>query len=80
MCTSTLTDEGQVTIPETIREALQLQVGDQVEFLVEEGKVELRRAAADITELDGLLDRSNQESVTIDEMRIAIERASDRQS
>ena len=74
MPTSTLTSRGQTTIPKPIREALGLQPGDRVEFLVEEGQVVLRRATADITELDGMLDRSDQDPVSIDEMNEAIQR------
>ena len=74
MPTSTLTSRGQTTIPKPIREALGLQPGDRVEFLVEEGQVVLRRATADITELDGLLDRSGQDPVSLDEMNEAIQR------
>ena len=74
MPTSTLTSRGQTTIPKPIREALGLQPGDRVEFLVQEGQVVLRRATADITELDGMLDRSDQDPVSIDEMNEAIQR------
>lgn len=74
MPTSTLTSRGQTTIPKPIREALQLQPGDRVEFLVEKGEVILRRATADITELDGLLDRSGQEPVSLDAMEATIRR------
>jgi AbrB family looped-hinge helix DNA binding protein len=74
MPTSTLTSRGQTTIPKPIREALGLQPGDRVEFLVEEGQVVLRRATADITELDGLLDRSDRDPVSLDAMDEAIRR------
>jgi len=74
MPTSTLTSRGQTTIPKPIREALGLQPGDRVEFLVKEGQVVLRRATADITELDGLLDRSDREPVSIGKMDEAIQR------
>ena len=74
MPTSTLTSRGQTTIPKPIREALGLQPGDRVEFLVEDGQVVLRRATADITELDGMLGRSDQDPVSLDEMNEAIQR------
>jgi len=74
MPTSTLTSRGQTTIPKSIREALGLQAGDRIEFLVEAGEVVLRRATADITELDGLLDRSDQDPVSLSEMEAAVRR------
>lgn len=74
MPTSTLTSRGQTTIPKAIREALQLQPGDRVEFIQEDDRVVLRRAASDLTELDGLLDRSTEDAVSLEEMDAAIAR------
>lgn len=75
MPTSTLTSKGQATIPKQIREALRLQPGDRVEFILEEDRVVLRRAGADLTDLDGLLDRSDDEPVSIEAMNKAVEQA-----
>jgi AbrB family looped-hinge helix DNA binding protein len=72
MPTSTLTSRGQTTIPKPVRDALHLQPGDRVEFILEEDRVILRRADADLTALDGLLDRSDQEPVSIEAMHEAI--------
>ena len=44
MATSTLSSEGQVTIPKEIRERLGLQQGDKVEFVTEGGVTYLRPA------------------------------------
>jgi AbrB family looped-hinge helix DNA binding protein len=74
MPTSTLTSRGQTTIPKAIRDALQLQPGDRVEFIQEDDRVVLRRAASDLTELDGLLDRSTEDAVSLEEMDAAIAR------
>ena len=74
MPTSTLTSRGQATIPKSIRDALHLQPGDRVEFIVEDDRVVLRRADADLTALDGLLDRSDQDPVSIKTMHEAIAR------
>jgi AbrB family looped-hinge helix DNA binding protein len=74
MPTSTLTSKGQATIPKPIREALRLQPGDRVEFALEGDRVVLRRASADLTALDGLLDRSGRNPVSVDAMHEAIER------
>lgn len=75
MPTSTLTSRGQTTIPKPIREAMSLRPGDRLEFTLEGDRVILRRAGADLTALDGLLDRSDQEPVSVAEMHEAIERA-----
>lgn len=43
---STLTSKGQITIPKTVRDALRLQPGAQVEFAISsQGEVVLRPAA-----------------------------------
>ncbi len=80
MPTSTLTSRGQTTIPKPIREALQLRPGDRVEFILEGDQVVLRRAGADLTALDGMIDRSDREAATVEEMDQAIERAAARNS
>jgi len=78
MPTTTLTSRGQTTIPKSIREALQLHPGDRVEFILEDDQVVLRRAGADLTELDGMIDRSDREPASVEEMDEAIERAAAR--
>jgi AbrB family looped-hinge helix DNA binding protein len=80
MPTTTLTSRGQTTIPKSIREALQLRPGDRVEFILEGDQVVLRRAGADLTELDGMIDRSDREPASVEEMDEAIERAAARNS
>jgi AbrB family looped-hinge helix DNA binding protein len=75
MPTATLTSRGQTTIPKSIREELRLQPGDRIEFILEEDQVVIRRAGADITALDGMLDRSDREPVSVEVMNEAIERA-----
>jgi AbrB family looped-hinge helix DNA binding protein len=75
MPTSALRYCGRITIPKSIRDALCLRPGDRVEFILEGGQVVLRLAGADGTELDGMLDRSNREPVSIEEMEKAIEDA-----
>ena len=41
MSTATITAKGQITIPKRVRDALGLRVGDQVVFLLEDGKAYL---------------------------------------
>lgn len=78
MPTTTLTSRGQTTIPKSIREALQLRPGDRIEFTLKGDQVILRRAGADLTELDGMIDRSDREPASVEEMDEAIERAAAR--
>jgi len=75
MPTTKLTSRGQTTIPKSIREALRLQPGDRVEFILEGDQVVLRRAGADLTALDGMLDRSDRKPASVETMNEAVERA-----
>jgi AbrB family looped-hinge helix DNA binding protein len=75
MPTSTLTSRGRITIPKPIRDALCLRPGDRIEFTLENDQAVLRQAGADVTELDGMLDRSDREPVSIEAMQASVERA-----
>ncbi len=55
MSTATLTSKGQTTIPKEIRDYLDLQPGDRIEFTVRENTVELRAATRKVTDLRGFL-------------------------
>lgn len=71
MPTSTLTSAGQITLPNSVRDRLQLAIGDRVEFIeVPEGFL-IRAAAGDIRELKGILGPRPQ-PVPIEQMSAAI--------
>src|SRR5690606_23382842 len=71
MPTSTLTSAGQITLPNSVRDRLQLAIGDRVEFIeVPEGFL-IRAAAGDIRELKGILG-PRPHPVPIEQMRAAI--------
>ena len=72
MSTATLTSKGQITIPASVREALDLDTGDRVEF-VEIGpqRYELIPATRSVTELKGMFGKARKR-VSIDEMNAAI--------
>lgn len=78
MPTSTLTSRCQTTIPQSVRQALNLQPGDRVEFILEGDHVVVRRADADLTSLDGFLDHSDREAVSVEAMHEVIEDAASR--
>ncbi|WNM63857.1 AbrB/MazE/SpoVT family DNA-binding domain-containing protein [Candidatus Nitrospira neomarina] len=72
MAVATLTSKGQITLPKEIREQLQLQPGDRVEFLVEpDGRVTVWPVTSDVTILKGLIPKPKQ-PVTLEAMRAAI--------
>jgi antitoxin PrlF len=70
MQTSTLTAKGQVTIPAEVRRFLNLKPGDQVAFVVEDGRVTLVRSEDRIEAAFGLI--TADLSVSHDDMDRAI--------
>ena len=55
MSTATLTSKGQITLPIAVRNELQLDTGDRVEFVqIAPGRFELIANTSDVTELKGL--------------------------
>lgn len=72
MSTATLTSKGQITIPIAVRNELQLDTGDRVEFVqIAPGRFELIANTSDITELKGLFG-TPQKSISIEAMNQAI--------
>ena len=72
MSTSTLTSKGQTTIPKDIRERLNLQPGDRLEFVIDEdGRVLVLPASIDASELTGML-KPPAKPVSVEDMNRAI--------
>ena len=68
MSTATVTSKGQITIPADVRQALQVEAGDRVEFLeVEPGRFEVVAATRSVTELKGMFGKARK-NVSIEEM------------
>ncbi|WP_234572750.1 AbrB/MazE/SpoVT family DNA-binding domain-containing protein [Rhodohalobacter sp. 614A] len=69
MATATITSKGQVTIPKKIRDKLGLQAGDHLNFDIDsEGKIAIQPEKKDTDTAFGILQRDNQETLTIEEM------------
>lgn len=74
MTTATLTSKGQITIPASVRNDLQVAAGDRVEFvLVAPGRYEFVAAHRDVSELKGMFGVARK-AVSIEEMNAAIAR------
>lgn len=71
MLISTITQKGQVTIPASLREQLNLHCGDKVEFLSENGKVIVKKVKNDVKAAFGLY--KTKRKVTLEEIEKAIE-------
>lgn len=73
MTTATLTSKGQITIPVQVRQALNVDTGDRVEFVeIEPGRYEFVAATGTVKQLRGMFGRPTK-PVTIDQMNKAIE-------
>lgn len=68
---STVTIKGQTTLPRDVRAALGLTSGDKVRYLILDGEVRILKARS-VKELRGILARSGQKPVSLDEMDEAI--------
>ena len=72
MTTATLSSKGQITIPVDVRNALQVDTGDRVEFVeVAPGRYEFIAATRSASELKGMFGKPAK-AVSIDAMNTAI--------
>ncbi len=71
-----ITSKGQVTIPKKIREKMNLQSGDKVQFKVnEKGDATMHHFSRSITERAGSLQKyAKKEPVSIEEMNEAVKK------
>ena len=68
---STVTVKGQTTLPRDVRAALGLTSGDKLRYLILDGEVRILKARS-VKELRGILSRSGQKPVSLEEMDEAI--------
>ncbi|MDB9519631.1 AbrB/MazE/SpoVT family DNA-binding domain-containing protein [Roseofilum reptotaenium CS-1145] len=73
MFSATVTDTGQITLPQEIRDRLKLVSGSQISFIIdEEGQVKLFPLNVPVEELSGMLHRPGMKKTTLEEMDRAI--------
>lgn len=69
MAAATLTSKGQTTIPQEVRQRLNLETGDRVEFVeLEAGEFIIRPKVQDVRSLKGLL-RKPGRPVSLEDMK-----------
>lgn len=75
MPASTITSKGQITLPKTIRERLQVAPGDRIDFVVEEnGLVVVRPARSRLRQLRGMLRDRKRKPIGLEQMDAALAR------
>lgn len=69
MSVATVTSKGQITIPKVVRDSLELNPGDKVNFFVNDsGEVIFLPAKKEITSLKGIVPKPDR-PVTLEEMK-----------
>ena len=72
MTTATVSCKGQITIPSSVRQALQVETGDRVEFVeVDPGRFEIVAATRSVKELKGMFGKTAKR-VSVEEMNAVI--------
>ncbi len=75
MPVATMTNKGQVTIPKKVRDTLQLQSGDKLEFVCEDsGVITVRPIKRSVDEVFGRLHMKGRAPVSTEEMKAAVGR------
>jgi AbrB family looped-hinge helix DNA binding protein len=79
MLSTTVTDTGQITLPEEIRKYLKLVSGSKVEFVIDEdGQVKIFPLNVAVETLSGILHRPDIKKASLEDMEAAVfERAND---
>ncbi len=73
MLTTTVTDTGQITLPDEIRQHLKLVSGSRVEFVIDEdGQVKIFPLTAAVETLSGILHRPGIQPASLEDMETAI--------
>jgi len=73
MFSTTVTDTGQITLPDEIRQHLKLVSGSRVEFVIDEsGQVKIFPLTVAVESLSGILHRPNISPATQDDIDAAI--------
>jgi AbrB family looped-hinge helix DNA binding protein len=73
MLTTTVTDTGQITLPDEIRQHLKLVSGSQVEFVIDEdSQVKIFPLNVAVETLSGILHRPGIQAASLEDMDAAI--------
>lgn len=73
MLSTTVTDTGQITLPEEIRQHLRLVSGSRIEFVIDEdGQVKIFPLTVAVETLSGILHRPGIRRASLEDMEVAI--------
>ena len=72
MLESTVTSKGQTTLPKDVRNALGIDAGDKVRFVILNDEVRMIKARP-VADLAAILERPGKAPVSLEDMEVAIE-------
>ena len=73
MVTATLTTKGQVTIPKSVRDSLNLHAGDRIAFIIHgDSEATIKPITRSVDDVFGRLHTTAQQSKTVEEMNEAL--------
>lgn len=76
MVSTIVSDKGQITIPQEIRDYLKLNPGTKIQFVIDEqGEVKIIPLKFSVEDLSGILHHPGMKKGTIDDMENAIQEA-----
>ena len=74
MALATITTKGQVTIPKTVRDSLQLHSGDKIEIiLTKDREAVIRPVSKKVDDIFGKLHKPGRKTISLEEMDRAIQ-------
>ncbi|BBO76403.1 AbrB family transcriptional regulator [Desulfosarcina widdelii] len=74
MALATITTKGQVTIPKTVRDSLQLHSGDKIEIiLTKDREAVIRPVSKKVDDIFGKLHKPGRKTMSLEEMDRAIQ-------
>jgi antitoxin PrlF len=72
MSTATISSKGQITIPVNIRNRLELQAGDRVDFMIDaSGRVSFMPITKNVVSLKGIVTAPSK-AVSVEDMKLAV--------
>lgn len=76
MVSTTISDKGQITIPQEIRDYLKLNPGTKIQFVIDEqGQVKIVPLKFSVEDLSGILHRPGMKKAIVEDMENAIQEA-----
>ena len=75
MATTTLTSKGQMTLPKSVRDDLEVKAGDKIDVVKEDGRYVLKPRNKGAMELYGILHRPGEKALSVEEMDEALGKA-----